>query len=130
MNPYYYSGQIVIQGNRADIRVGQRIVVSGGPVPHLPNGPFTARTGDFNVRGREPAPGLFTAYVEGVDMSWTAGQTPECTTTVSVSRGYRDDQRLSDMKTLFSEWSGAVTAASGEMQPMLEETDHNDGVVP
>ena len=84
LNAYYYSGQLVLQGIRADIRIGQKIVVEGGPIPHMAFGPFTPVSGTYDRDVVGPLDGPFTAYVDRVSYSWAAGSSPEASTTLTI----------------------------------------------
>ena len=149
LNPYYWAGMITVVGIRADIRVGDKIVVEGGPVDFWPQGPFTnpgdnytpspgwnGAANDANL-GRD-AGDAFTAYVEAVQYSWSSGLAPKANTRITISRGYQESKRVSDIQALYGQWED-VTAATARTIA-ADETDtaaydevdggrHNDGTL-
>lgn len=111
LSPYYWQGTIVIQGLRADIKIGEKLVVEGGAVPAFRDSPLTAPGPGYLTTTADV--GVHTFFVEGVSHDWSAGVTPTCTTRVTVSRGYKDDERLTHMQILFDRWRDATDIAAG-----------------
>jgi hypothetical protein len=127
--PYYWQGSITIQGLRADIRVGKRLVVEGGGVASFAESPFTAEGDGYDRNSEDPLKGVHTFFVEGVDYSWSAGIDPECTTVVTVSRGYKDEDRIPHMQRLYSRWRNTTEVANGlaALPPPEDPSPNTDG---
>lgn len=125
LNPYYWQGTITLHGLRADIRVGQKILLEGGPVPHMRNGPITATGEGYRpISGWDEQTGekiddtpggATTFYVEGVSYTWGAGVNPVATTTLQVTRGYVEAKRVADVKALYKLWENATDAKSSQI---------------
>ena len=158
LNPYYWSGSITLAGIRADIRVGDILLVIG-PTAHFPDGPFTDPGPDFwsakekfagdssrRISSMRRFPSnrgdATTFYVEAVSFGWTAAAGGS-QTTVTVSRGYVDKDRLPHMKALFPLWvdatdpnntpvpsSEATIQRLVKMVELLNQQNTDDGAVP
>jgi hypothetical protein len=121
LNPYYWEGTFTIAGIRGDLQVGQKVVVEGGPLPNFPDGPLTP-VGDGYVRNpswndlagvvSHSVPGTSTTfYIESVSHSWGAGLSPTAETTIVVSRGYPEADRLKHIRALYGLWSDTTDPA-------------------
>ena len=140
LNPYYWEGTIQIQGIRADIRVGSKIIMEGGPVPYDRNGVVTAVRSDYVARShyngekwvdQDLGRGT-TFYVEAVSCTWGAGLSPVATTTVQVSRGYVEADRLKDVTALYALWENATDGKSGQIpnSPQLDNGLYDGDLAP
>ena len=127
LSPYYWQGTIVIQGLRADIKIGAKLVVEGAEVPAFRDSPLTAPGADYSSEDYV-LKGVHTFFVEAVSHDWSAGVTPTCTTRVTVSRGYKDEERLPHMQILFDRWRDATDIAEG--LPSDPPAPSTDGALP
>ena len=123
LNPYYYQGTIEVAGIRADIRVGYKVLIEGGAVSYAPHGLPSDPGGDYRgdpaaFAGYGVSGGLVdseinlgraqTFYVEAVSYNWGSGASPTASTTIQVSRGYVENDRLAHMDALYKNWSDAT----------------------
>ncbi len=113
LNPYYWQGLIAVARIRPDIRIGSKIVVTGGPIPAHPL--ITASTDVAfydppDTVGRGDCGGATTFYVEAVQWSFQGGEEPQAQTQMMVSRGYPDNLRLAHIQKALQTWTDATGA--------------------
>lgn len=101
LNPYYLNGLLTIARLRPDIRVGTKLVMTGGPSPIHPVIPDPGNV-DLRTKNCDTA---LTFYVEAVQWNFQGGDQPRSQTQVMVSRGYPEHKRLSDMGLLVFGWT-------------------------
>lgn len=119
LNHEYWSGQAMIGELRADIKVGQKLAITNGPV------------GGY---GMFPADGGFvskamTFYIEGVRHSWSESARPTAQTSLMLSRGYPEDRRVDDERAAFADFSDTYTSPAGSDEDFyygLEEDEFVD----
>lgn len=87
LNHRTWAGQLALGEMRPEIRIGQKVALTDGPLSGYPALPRDA--------GRVSAALAF--YVEGVTHTWTS-EPPTATTTLQVTRGYADDKVSADTR--------------------------------
>jgi hypothetical protein len=105
LNHEYWSGQIVLGEMRAEIRVGQKLVLTGNTelAPGVPGtGALASGPGGL------VDPRALTFYVEGVRHSYRAGERPSASTSIMVSRGYIEGERIPAVAAAVAEFTGPV----------------------
>lgn len=110
LNQKYLQGRITIAEARADIRVGQKIAIINGPFGNYRGfddapGPPTGSTGE------QPYDTAYTFYVEAVRYEGTFGAQPRHMTTLEVSRGYPERDRVVDIIAESQPWADFSAAA-------------------
>jgi hypothetical protein len=98
LNADYWEGTVMLAELRPEIRVGSKLVLTGGP----PAG-YT----DFPHDGGDPAEAM-TFYVEAVQHTWAAGQTPTAQTQLLLTHGYVEKSRLPDLTAALAKWKDVV----------------------
>jgi hypothetical protein len=83
----YWSGSIMLRDVRPEIRVGTRVTVQGAP------------------GGWAGLPEKLTFYVEGVTQSVMEGRQPSSATSLQLTRGYVDADRVNAVKDATSKWT-------------------------
>ena len=102
LNPRYWDGVIALAEMRPEIRVGQKLILTGGPPAGYPG--FPRDNGDPNE--------AMTFYVEAIQHTWSAGESPIAQTQIQVTQGYVERKRLPDIRQEMAYWSD-VTPTSG-----------------
>jgi hypothetical protein len=125
LNPYYYNGMITIPMIKPRIRIGQKIMITGGPTPA--HSIVTSDDGVDPYDATLHCAGTMTFYVEGVQYMFSASsaETPSVSTQIMVSRGYPEDRRLSDITKLAGYFTSSDTVESASAEELPEEP--NDG---
>ena len=88
---------------RAEIRVGQKVSLINGPAAQYKGLPT-----DNGI-----AKQALTFYVEGIRHSYTTGQAPTATTTITVSRGMVEGERLERIIETNAKYEGVNEIGSG-----------------
>jgi hypothetical protein len=107
------------------IRIGQKIMITGGPTPA--HSIVTSDDGVDPYDATLHCAGTMTFYVEGVQYMFSASsaETPSVSTQIMVSRGYPEDRRLSDITKLAGYFTSSDTVESASAEELPEEP--NDG---
>ncbi len=114
LNHEYWTGQLQIGELRPDIRIGEKVAILNGPVAKYLGLPADAGMSPNQVRpGRAPRDAL-TFYVEGVTLRYAAGEKPTMTTSLMVSRGMREGDRVRRLVREFAKWADANIALAPE----------------
>lgn len=108
MNHLYWQGVLTIREVRTDVKVGRKLVLTGGPPNGYPSWPQD---------GGDPKKAM-TFYIEAVEQTWSDGETPVAATRVQITRGMAEDQRL---PTLQKEMRGWVSAKDAEGWRSVDE---------
>ena len=103
LNHEYYQGSLGLAEMRAEIRVGQKVSLINGPAAQYKGLPT-----DNGI-----AKQALTFYVEGIRHSYTTGQAPTATTTITVSRGMVEGERLERIIETNAKYEGLNEIGSG-----------------
>lgn len=98
LNHAYWEGTIQLAEMRPEIRVGSKLVLTGGP----PAG-YTTFPADGGVTTE-----AMTFYIEAVQHTWSAGESPVAQTQLLVTQGYVEKKRLPDITKAMSAWKDVV----------------------
>ncbi len=98
LNGYYWDGTIQLAEMRPEIRVGSKLVLTGGPPAGYAD--FPTDKGDPNA--------AMTFYIEAVQHNWQAGQSPTAGTQLLVTQGYVEKDRLPDIQAAMLNWKDVV----------------------
>lgn len=123
LNADYWEGTIALGEMRPEIRVGSKLVLTGGPPAGYAGFPHD----------RGDAKEAMTFYVEAVQHTWTAGPSPTAVTQVLVTQGYVEKKRLPDIIAAFAKWKDVVGTEGAKDDSTLGdyppgETDPTRGV--
>jgi len=111
LNHVYWDGTIQLAEMRPEIRVGTKIVLTGGPPANY--SAFPTDNGDPNE--------AMTFYVEAVQQTWSAGQAPIAQTQLLVTQGYVERRRLPDILSELASWRDVVGTEGAKDDSTLGE---------
>jgi len=111
LNADYWEGTITLAEMRPEIRVGSKLVLTGGP---------PANYSDFPHDGGDPAEAM-TFYVEAIQHTWAAGQAPTAQTQLLLTHGYVEKSRLPDLIAALAEWKDVVGAEGAQDDSTLDD---------
>jgi hypothetical protein len=96
LNHEYWAGRMDIGEMRPEIKIGERVTLLNGPPANYGGLPR-----DLGVE----AAGL-SFYVEAVQHTYEEGEKPIARTSLTITRGYQDVNRLPDMAAELMNWDG------------------------
>lgn len=98
LNHAYWEGTLKLAEMRPDIRVGSKVALLGGPPAKYPDFP--------DDKGIPEA--ALTFYVQAVQHTWQAGQTPVAETQLLLTHGYVEKDRYPDLVKAMGGWRDVV----------------------
>lgn len=112
LNHRYLAGRLDLGEMRPEIRPGEKVFVVNGPLGGY--GGFPADR-ELRVVGSDDLANLgsLSFYVEAVQHNYVAGPTPSATTSIQVSRGYIEGDRLRDLREAFAQYDSALAVFGG-----------------
>jgi len=111
LNADYLSGVAGFGELAPEIRIGQKIALTGGPPT------------SYTPSGHTAYPEDLTFYVEGVQHSWAAGQVPQVDTQVLLSRGYAESRRVEAVVGAAQKYTNELSGASVNVGGIIEVWD-------
>lgn len=98
LNGDYWDGVVTFGELRPDIRIGAKLILTGGPA-----GGYAGWPKD----GGDKAKAL-SFYIEGIQHTWAAGQSPTAQTQLLVTQGYVEGERLKALTAAMAQWKDVV----------------------
>lgn len=127
LNHEYWAGRLDIGEMLPQIRVGQKLAVINGPIANYRAFPDDGSFRRLRMES-DAADATLTFYVEAVQQTYVEGANPQARTSVQVSRGYVEGERVRAVQEAVLRYEVASEVGSANdntrLDPTYEELSH------